>query len=392
MTAELKISISTSGPFHLFETARELQDRGCLGEIFTAYPLFKLARWGVERRRIRAFPYLYAPWMLMNRFNFHTNGSDRAWDRLLRVSHDGFCRRHLSPCDIFIGLSSFSLWSGRFAKEKFGALYVCERGSTHISFQERVLRKEYEALGLPHRPQSRFVVERELAEYEAADYVSAPSRVVWQSFIDSGVSAKKLILQPYGINTAYFKPTKPKSDVFKVVFVGALSVRKGLHKLIRAVELIDEYDFVVNVIGSPTADARFLRSLSQNPKIAWLGHLPWEKLVDELSSAHAMVLPSIEEGLAIVQGQALACGCPVIASRATGAEDLFVDGKHGIILDECTPETIAAAIVKLHSDRTLCAELSTAASQLARSLGGWADYGDKISSRFLALLDRDRPQ
>ncbi len=326
----------------------------------------------------------------MNRFNLHTKALDRAWDRVLIVSHDRFCRRYLSPCDIFIGLSSFSLWSGQFARERFGALYVCERGSTHISFQEGVLQREYEALGLPYRPVSRFVVERELAEYEAADYVSVPSQAAWQSFVDSGISAKKLILQPYGINTGYFKPTKNKSDVFKVVFVGALSVRKGLHKLIRAAELIGGYNVIINVIGSPTPDTQFLKSLCKSQKIAWLGHLPWDELVDELSSAHALVLPSVEEGLAIVQGQALACGCPVIASRATGAEDLFTNGKHGIILDKCTPETIAAAIVKLYSDRTLCAELSAAASQLAQNLGGWASYGEKLSSRFLGLLDQDR--
>ena len=41
----------------------------------------------------------------------------------------------------------------------------------------------------------------------------------------------------------------------------------------------------------------------------------------------------IEEGLALVQAQAMACGCPVIASRNTGSEDLFVDGKEGFIVN-----------------------------------------------------------
>jgi glycosyltransferase involved in cell wall biosynthesis len=98
-----------------------------------------------------------------------------------------------------------------------------------------------------------------------------------------------------------------------------------------------------------------------------------------------MVLPSIEEGLAIVQGQALACGCPVIASSATGAADLFVDGEQGIILDDCTPETIEAAIMRLYSDRALWRRMSIAAASLVDTLGGWADYGEKLSNRFLRL-------
>ena len=51
-----------------------------------------------------------------------------------------------------------------------------------------------------------------------------------------------------------------------------------------------------------------------------------------MSRSHVMVLPSIEEGLALVQAQALACGCPVIGTRHTGAEDLFSDGNEGFIV------------------------------------------------------------
>ena len=60
--------------------------------------------------------------------------------------------------------------------------------------------------------------------------------------------------------------------------------------------------------------------------IELLGRLPQEELAGWMSRSEVMVLPSIEEGLALVQGQALACGCPLISSVNTGGEDLFSDG------------------------------------------------------------------
>lgn len=383
----MKVVISTSGPYHLFETAKQLQDRQYLSEIFTAYPLFKLNKWGVDMGKIHSFPYIYSLWILYNRATNRIAAVDSFWDWLTRLSHDQYCRHMMSTCDIFIGLSSFSLLSGQFARNQFGAIYICERGSTHVSHQERVMRKEYESLGLRHQSQSRISIQRELDEYDAADYVSIPSSIVRKSFVDNGVPVTKLIVHPYGINTTYFKPTKAKSDTFKIVFVGALSVRKGLHKLIMAANILSNENITISVIGSPTVDTPFLKSLSNSSLIRWVGHLPWERLVDELSSAHAMVLPSIEEGLAIVQGQALACGCPVIASRATGAEDLFKHGMHGIILDECTPEAIASAIMELYNDRTLCNIMSIASSELALQLGGWESYGERVSKQLLTLLE-----
>lgn len=47
-----------------------------------------------------------------------------------------------------------------------------------------------------------------------------------------------------------------------------------------------------------------------------------------VSSSHLLVLPRTKDGLALVQGQAVACGCPVLATRNTGGEDLFTDERH----------------------------------------------------------------
>jgi glycosyltransferase involved in cell wall biosynthesis len=103
-----------------------------------------------------------------------------------------------------------------------------------------------------------------------------------------------------------------------------------------------------------------------------------------MSSSHVMVLPSIEEGLALVLGQAMACGCPVIASTNTGAEDLFSDGVEGFIVPIRDPEVLRVRMQQLADDLPLQRRMSEAALRRVRNLGGWQQYGD----RWVSLLER----
>ena len=62
-----------------------------------------------------------------------------------------------------------------------------------------------------------------------------------------------------------------------------------------------------------------------------MGHLPPDALVEHYQQSHCFVMSSIEEGMAMVQMQALACGLPLICTTNTGGEDLLrlsgVEGK-----------------------------------------------------------------
>lgn len=107
-----------------------------------------------------------------------------------------------------------------------------------------------------------------------------------------------------------------------------------------------------------------------------VGAVPEAKMAKFMSSSHVMVLPSIEEGLALVQGQALACGCPLISSTHTGAEDLFSDGVEGFLVPIRSAEAIRERLQELAEDPSLQQRMSEAALARVRHLGGWKDYGD----------------
>jgi glycosyltransferase involved in cell wall biosynthesis len=110
-----------------------------------------------------------------------------------------------------------------------------------------------------------------------------------------------------------------------------------------------------------------------------LGHIPQPELKQIMSRSHVMVLPSIEEGLALVQAQALACGCPVIGTHHTGAEDLFTDGKEGFVVPIRDPRAIADRLQLLADEPQRRAAMSEAALRRVKEMGGWEEYGNQMA-------------
>jgi glycosyltransferase involved in cell wall biosynthesis len=118
------------------------------------------------------------------------------------------------------------------------------------------------------------------------------------------------------------------------------------------------------------------------------GTVPKSDLPTYLSASHVLVLPSIEEGFGLVQGEAMACGCPVISTSSTGAANLFSDGVEGFIVPPRDPAAIADRLQRLADDRNLQQEMRTRSLERVRSLGGWNEYGDRWVSVLQKLCAR----
>ena len=98
-------------------------------------------------------------------------------------------------------------------------------------------------------------------------------------------------------------------------------------------------------------------------------------------------MPSLDEGMALVQGQALACGCPVIATTNSGGADLFTDGIEGFIVPIRDPDALLNRMQRLADDPALQQRMSEAALLRVRSLGGWKKYGDLWEQLLLNLTN-----
>src|ERR1700723_428773 len=130
----MKIVLSTIGKFHTFALARQMGQRGALASIYSGYPWFKLKAEGVPKGQVKCFPYLHAPYM---RFAPRHAAARVWWEWQDRVGFDWYVARDLPSCDVFCGLSGSALRTGREAKKR-GSKYVCDRGSSHICFQNQI--------------------------------------------------------------------------------------------------------------------------------------------------------------------------------------------------------------------------------------------------------------
>jgi glycosyltransferase involved in cell wall biosynthesis len=382
----MRAVLTTLGRFHSFDLARQLHARDALEAIYTGYPRFKLKAEGLPRRLVRTFPYLHTPYMASGwRDRFGTRFL-RQWEYWDRTALDRFVATTLPDADVFVGLSGCGLATGNEARRR-GMKYVCDRGSTHIRHQDEILRAEHRRWSLEYTGIDPRIVRREEEEYASADLITVPSTFVRDTFVARGVAAQKVKVLSYGVDLERFHPVAtPAPGHFDVLFVGGLSLRKGIPYLLRAFAALRHPYKTLTIAGTQersVVDRMVgLRLLTGDVKL--LGHVPQPDLKNLMSRSHVLVLPSLEEGLAMVMAQALACGCPVIATRNTGAADLFEDGREGYIVEAADARALTDRMQAFADDLALQQRMRAAAVERVRSIGGWSAYGDHA----MQLYDR----
>ena len=382
----MKVCVGSPGRFHTFDLARQLARAGALQRLYTGYPRRKVD--GLSPERVSTFPWLTVAAHGAGRLGFHSLQRSLNWP-LIR-SFDSWLSSRIEPCNVFHCLSSFGVASHRAAKARHGALTICDRGSSHIQFQDDILREEYFKLGIPYRPIDPRVIGRELTEYEECDVIFVPSRFVQRSFIDRGIAEEKLRVVPYGVDLEMFRPARKDDKVFRIIYVGEISVRKGIHYLLEAASCFSEKEVEVWLIGAALPEAQVLLKRYAG-RFRHFGVIPRAELYRYYSQGSVFVIASIEEGLALVQAQAMACGLPVIATTNTGAEDLFSDGVEGFIVPIRDSDAIAERIAQLLSrpdDREMMAQ---AALKRVAAIGGWDAYGQRALSAYASGLNSRVP-
>lgn len=378
----MKVAVASAGPFHAFDLARQMERRGHLEHLYTAYPSWRVE--GMPREKVSTFPWLMAPAMLANRFGFN-----RVRDGLNVPMIDTFDRwmaERLAPCDVFHCLSSFGLQSHRAARSKHGALTVCDRGSAHIEYQDEILREEFARFGARFPGIDSRVVDRELEEYASCDLIFVPSSFAMRTFADKGVPRDKLRLNPYGVDLAMFHREPKRDSTFRVLFVGTVSLQKGLPYLFEAMTGLGHPDAELVVIGALEAEMRPIMAKYEGT-YRYFGAVARSELHKHYSQASVLVLPSIQEGLALVQAQAMACGVPVIASENTGAADLFTDGVEGFIVPVRDARAIREKILTLYENPAMRDRMGEAALARVRKIGGWDDYGARAATYYREALE-----
>ena len=299
---------------------------------------------------------------------------DKRFYREKNRRFDRVCRRQLGPAwDVVHLWNSQATTTARRARALERRLII-DRASTHIVTQTRLLVDAYAREGVRYEPTYRETIERCVEEYALADLVLTPSPLSYQSFLDQGFDARRLVRCPFGADLARFTPREKPPARFRAVFVGQLGVRKGVLTLLEAWRRARLDGELWLIGGEEPVIAERLRGWWDDPSVRWLGIRA--DVPDLLRASSVFVFPSVEEGSALVTYEAMACGLPLIVTAEAGS--VARDGVEARVVPAHDVDALAAALTRMAEHPDEAWRMGEAARRRVEAFP-WSDYGRRIA-------------
>jgi alpha-maltose-1-phosphate synthase len=309
---------------------------------------------------------------------------------LSKKEQDYSCKKFINDADVFLFYNGSGLHTSKQAK-KNNLLNIVEVVNSHLTYQENLLEEECRSINLSWYPSLKAERLRRLKEYEEADYILLPSEFVRRSFLLQGFAPEKLLKVPYGFKTYQQKENELSLDKndnsFTVLYVGSISVRKGVRYLINAFKQLKHPQKKLFLVG-PNANDGALKGLSLDDDIVCTGVLKGEDLDRIYKSADVFCLPSIEDGFGLVLGEALSYGLPIITTCNTGADEIITEGKEGFVVPIRNSQAILEKLQLLAGSPELFSEIRSNSIIKAKGLNGWEEAGKRLVNTLLEVYHR----
>jgi glycosyltransferase involved in cell wall biosynthesis len=275
--------------------------------------------------------------------------------------------------------------------QKLAVVGLRESPGSHIAQACTDVSREYALLGLQiPSAWSRFGdgdrLEAEEREYAAATALLVPSDAVAKSFLSRGYDSARLIRHRYGFDPAEIRvPVREQEHPFTAVFLGRGVPRKGLHYALKA-WLASRASETGRLLIYGTFEAEYgelLRPQLAHHSVIICG--PTDKPGAAYAKADVLLLPSVEEGSALVTYEAQGAGVIPLVSTASGAQ--VEHGVNGLLHEAGDTETLAAHIDLLYDQEKVRRLLRSAALSNAQQLT-WAAAGRRLEHAYRTVLDQ----
>lgn len=406
------VIVSAFGSLHqAYHVTLACQERDLLKLLFTTYYnknalitlIFKSLRLlGLKKmeRRIRGRQLralngeLVRNHLMIEALSYAFRVTNKEIDRYYYVNplYDKIVSQKLTECDIFYGYEDGALFSIQKAK-KFGAITILELRSLQPLYNE-MNKEEAKILGLPipnYLKSKKFdlVMERKFTEMKIADnlvvYTNRFKRYLMETH---KIPEEKIIVQPLGADLELFYPQKreKKDGKFRILFVGQIVPRKGVHYLLEAVKQLDRNDIVLQIIGSLSPEMKpILKRYSRY--FNYIGTIPHSQIVYYYNSADIFVLPSLVDSFGLVVYEAMACGLPVIITENCGAE--IENGINGFVLPIRDIKALKERILLLYENKELREKMGRNAREYVNHFS-WQSYREQIAQAMIEIYKGHR--
>jgi glycosyltransferase involved in cell wall biosynthesis len=248
----------------------------------------------------------------------------------------------------------------------------------------------------------RAVEKRYLLSVDAFVFNSETTRQTVESLL--GKKTRSVVATPGGdrlprsLSAADVVTRAVEEGALRILFVGNLIPRKGLHHLLKALHSLiglRERSFRLDVVGSEEHDKRYaasvreqVRELGLEGRVHFHGALAGEALEERFRGAQLLAVPSSYEGFGIVYLEGMSFGLPVIASASGATDEIVRHESTGFLVPTGDIWSLARRIESLLEDRALLSQMSLAAYEAFADHPGWKDSMGRIE-RFLVELHRD---
>jgi glycosyltransferase involved in cell wall biosynthesis len=338
----------------------------------------------VPRHKVRQLVWPEALQKVLGRLGILS--SEHSW-YVHNYVFDLIASRSIPNSSIVHFVNSIGLITAKRAR-KWHATLICDCRGEHPSFQEGILKDEAQRCGVESSAQfGRSYRDKQLEELEISDHIIVSSTYAKQTFLARGFPSEKVHILHYGVEPNLFHPVRKDDDVFRVIYVGQITFRKGIQYLLEAFAKLNLPGAELLLVGG--VDPRFRPILARYA--GSFVHVPPLALVDligQYGRSSIFAMPSLADSFGLVVLEAMACGLPALISQNTGAADLVSQGKHGFIVPIRDVRAIQDAILTVYESPDLLATLSANAAELGRA-HSWGRYGrDAVSLyRTLGLLE-----
>jgi glycosyltransferase involved in cell wall biosynthesis len=187
--------------------------------------------------------------------------------------------------------------------------------------------------------------------------------------------------------------TRASQNPFRILFLGNVIERKGLHILLRALLQLSPSKIRLDVAGSLASDPKYTKQIKDfiaknhlSSLVFLHGPLDNQPLIQKLKQAHVLIVPSSYEGFGIVYLEGMGFGLPALGTTAGAASEIIEPGKTGYLIEPNDVITLASYISELALNRELLVQLSLNARRRYTQQPSWNETAGQIRTFLKSMI------
>jgi glycosyltransferase involved in cell wall biosynthesis len=210
---------------------------------------------------------------------------------------------------------------------------------------------------------------------------------------DFGVARAKLAMVANGLDVALFSPdaSAPRSASELLCVARASDPNKGVRVLLEALARLPREVRVTLVDDAKSEAISWARAIGVADRLDVTGRLETPDLVRLYRRATIVVVPSRYEGFGLPAAEAMACGTPVIATRAGALPEVVATGGGGVLTPVDDVPALATAIAALLADPVRRAELGARGRAGVEAAYGWGSIATRTVDEYRRVIAERAP-